>query len=64
MAWQTDEAIEELFSKRTIEEECKKFSSNKNKKKRTSKKSITSSSSSDEARLRSEGRMDYESYMI
>lgn len=60
MAWQTDEAIEELFSKGIVEEECEKFLSNK----KTSKKSITSSSSSNEARLRSEGRRDYESYMI
>lgn len=43
-------------------EKSEKFSSNK--KKETSENSITSSSSSNEAWLRSEGRMDYESYMI
>ena len=60
MAWQTDEAIEELFSKETVEEEREKILSNK----KAIKKNITSSSSSNEARLRSVGRRDYESYMI
>lgn len=63
MGWMTDEALEELFSKRPVQEEVKN-SSNKNKKKKTSKISTTSSGSSNEARLRSEGRVDYESYMI
>lgn len=63
MGWMTDEALEELFSERSVKEEVKN-SSNKNKKEKTCKKNTTSSSSSNEARLRSEGRMDYESYMI